>query len=479
MLGAFVKFVPLSCLWLAFSFLLIHADTARGAAQQRPNILFIIADQWRAEAFGYAGNPNVQTPNIDRLQRESIDFENAVAEVSVCCPSRASLMTGQRATTHGVFLNDVPLSPKAVTLPKILYAAGYDTACIGKWHLDGHGRSAFIPRERRQGFDYWKVLECTHDYNNSYFYADTPNKLKWNGYDTTAQTRDASQYLRNHAHAKKPFFLYLAWGPPHDPYQTAPPSYRAMYKAAKLKTRLNVPAEFRAATQNDLAGYYAHCTALDSCIGTLIQTLKDTGLDGNTLVIFTSDHGDMLGSQGLAKKQQPFDESIRVPLLMRWPTGFGRTAKKLDAPFNSPDFMPTILGLCDISIPSTVEGLDYSHYIHGNADPSDGATLISCIAPFGEFNRQNGGREYRGIRTTRYTYVRDLDGPWLLFDNLEDPAQLNNLAGQPAFAGLEVELEEILLQKLAAANDEFLPGQAYLDKWRYKLDSTGKIPYTP
>ncbi|WP_150107556.1 sulfatase family protein [Pedosphaera parvula] len=477
MLSTFLTRFNVPLLWL-FLFL-ISAGSTSCAATQPPNVLFIIADQWRAEAMGYNGNPDVKTPHLDHLQSESVDFVNAVSSVPVCSPTRASLMTGQRALTHGVFVNDVPLSPKAITLSKVLHQAGYDTACIGKWHLDGHGRSQFIPRERRQNFDYWKVLECTHQYNNSFYFADLPFKLKWDGYDVFAQTHDASQYLRNHSHAKKPFFLYLSWGPPHDPYQTAPATYRSQYQAAKIKTRLNVPPGMRASAQTNLAGYYSHCTAIDSCVGTLLQTLKDTGLETNTLVIFTSDHGDMLHSHGLVKKQHPFDESIRVPLLMRWPAGLGTQPRKLDAPFNSPDFMPTILGLCGAPVPNTVEGIDYSAYLQGDVNPSDGATLISCPVPFGEYSRQHGGREYRGIRTTRYTYVRDLNGPWLLFDNLEDPAQMDNLVGQPECAQLEEDLEKILLQKLAEANDQFLPGQAYLDRWGYKLNANGIIPYTP
>lgn len=139
-------------------------------------------------------------------------------------------MTGQRALTHGVFLNDVALSPAAVTIAKVLAEAGYDTGYIGKWHLNGDGRSAFIPRERRQGFDYWKALECTHDYNQSFYYADSPEKRVWEGYDAVAQTRDAQRYLRDHARSGKPFFLFLAWGPPHDPYQTAPQHYREDYR---------------------------------------------------------------------------------------------------------------------------------------------------------------------------------------------------------------------------------------------------------
>ncbi len=446
-------------------------------APRRPNILFVIADQWRAEAFGYAGNPDVQTPVMDQLARESVRFTNAVSSVPVCSPTRASLLTGQRALTHGVFLNDAPLAPGAVTIAKVLRAAGYDTGCIGKWHVDGDGRSKFIPRERRQGFDYWKVLECTHDYNQSFYYADGPEKLEWRGYDAIAQTHDARDYLRNHAQGTRPFFLWLSWGPPHNPYETAPQEYRDRYRASNLHTRANVPENLRAATQRELAGYYAHCSALDDCMGELLRTLKETGLDTNTLVVFTSDHGDLLGSHGQQRKQQPYDEAVRVPFLMRWPAALGPKGAQLDAPISSPDIMPTLLGMCGVKAPRTVEGLDFSGYIRGGSDPSHQAALISCPAPFGEWNRKNGGKEYRGVRTTRYSYVRDLHGPWLLFDDVMDPFQMNNLVGKPESAQAQAMLDRLLQEKLEEAKDEFLPGEEYVKKWGYKVDARGTIPY--
>ncbi len=363
-------------------------------ASEHPNVLFILADQWRAHAFGHAGDPNVKTPHINLLQRHGIRFVNAVSTVPVCCPARASLMTGQRALTHGVFLNDVALSPAAVTIAKVLAEAGYDTGYIGKWHLNGDGRSAFIPRERRQGFDYWKALECTHDYNQSFYYADSPEKRVWEGYDAVAQTRDAQRYLRDHARSGKPFFLFLAWGPPHDPYQTAPQHYREEYQAEKIKLRANVPAAISDRVRTALAGYYAHCSALDDCVGDLLQTLDETGQAQDTLVVFTSDHGDLLGSHAAFNKQQPYEESIRIPLLLRWPKAFGTRGRQLDAPISSEDLMPTILSLCGAPIPPTVEGLDYRGYLRGGKDPSDGAALIACLAPFGQWERRQGGREY-------------------------------------------------------------------------------------
>lgn len=482
---------------LAFSLCFSTFPSLSVERPPRPNILFILPDQWRAQAFGFAGDPNAKTPNLDRLQQQSVWFINAVAGVPVCCPTRASIMTGQRATTHGVFQNDVPLSTNATTLAEVFRAAGYTTGFIGKWHLNGPERSGFIPPERHFGFDYWKVLDCTHDYNHSFYYADdTPDLLKWDGYDANAQTRDAEQFLRSHTNAEKPFLLFLAWGPPHEPYETAPERYRAMFHPDQLKLRQNVPVKSEPQARKDLAGYYAHCAALDDCVGQLLATLEETGLDHNTIVLFTSDHGDMLGSHGMYKKQKPYDESLRVPLLIRLPKTLGTTSRKLNAPINSEDIMPTLLGLCGVLIPKTVEGLDFSNYIRnsldlhplpirwgegrgeGKKDPSDGAALIACIAPFADWSRQHGGREFRGIRTTGYTYVRDLNGPWLLFDNKTDPYQLNNLVGSPRAAKQQAELDATLQRKLQAAHDSFLPAADYIHKWNYAVDSTGTVPYT-
>jgi arylsulfatase A-like enzyme len=454
------------------------ASMTRAAESAKPNILIVVADQWRAQAFGYAGDPNAKTPNFDALAKSSVNFTQAVSSIPVCSPMRATLMTGQYGLTHGVFLNDVPLNSNSITLAKTLKQAGYDTGMIGKWHIDGHGRSNYIPPERRQGFDYWKVLECTHAYNNSAYYADGPEKLKWEGYDAIAQTDDAIQYLKARKPESKPFALVLAWGPPHDPYLTAPEKYKAMFDPAKLQLRPNVPKNIEEQVRKNAAGYYAHCAALDDCMGRLRETLSATKLAENTIVIFTADHGDLLGSHGAYHKQQPFEESVRVPLLVHWPAALGNTNKKLEAPIATPDLMPTILGLAGVQIPKTVQGLDFSAHIRGGADPSDGAAMILCPAPFGQWNRLLGGREYRGVRTSRYTYVRDLKGPWLLFDNQQDPYQEKNLVGTPEAAKVQAELDAQLQKKLKAAGDEFLPSTEYIAKWAYKVDAKGTVPYT-
>jgi arylsulfatase A-like enzyme len=460
--------------------LLAFSALIRAAQPAKPNILFIITDQWRAQAFGFAGDPNVKTPNLDRFEKQAVNFTQGVAGMPVCSPTRASLLTGQRPHTHGVFINDVPLNTNAVTIAKVLKSAGYDTGCIGKWHVDGHGsRSAFIPRERRQGFDYWKVLECTHAYNNSFYYADGPEKLKWEGYDAFAQTRDAQNFLRARTNTIKPFLLWLAWGPPHNPYESAPPKYRAMYSPEKIQLHPNVPESARARARKELAGYYAHCTALDDAFADLLRTLDETGLATNTIVVFTSDHGDMLWSQNQQRKQRPWEESARVPMLMRVPESLGIKPQRLAATINTEDVMPTLLSLAGVAIPQSVEGLDFSGAMRGGKDPSGGATVLRCISPFGEFIRRNGGREYRALRTAKHTYVRALDGPWLLYDNEADPFQTNNLVSSSAHAPLQARLDAELKQKLIEQRDEFRSSREYIRQWNYKVDTNETAAYLP
>ena len=467
----------------ALALLLLALSACAGAQRplpdRKPNILFLLADQWRAQSLGYAGDPDVKTPHLDRLAAESVDFANAVSGMPVCCPFRGSLLTGRRPLTHGVFMNDVPLPDKELTIAEVLGREGYDTGYIGKWHLDGQGRSNFTPPERRQGFRYWKALECTHDYNNSIYYADTREKLKWEGYDTFSQTRDAQRYLRERAKGDRPFFLFLAWGTPHAPYHTAPKRYRDLYDPAKITLRPNVPESMRERARRDLAGYYAHCTAIDDRVGDLRKTLEETGLAEDTIIVFTSDHGDLIGSHGAYKKQQPYEESVRVPMLLHYPRLLGTKGRKVDPVMNSEDIMPTLLGLCGVAVPDTVEGLDYGGFLRGGRNPFDGATVITCVQPFGQWNRvRHRGREYRGVVTTRYTYTRDLGGPWLLFDNEKDPYQQDNLIGKPAAAGIQRNLDGILWRKLEENGDEFLPGPFYLKKWSYPVNATGTVPYT-
>ena len=187
--------------------------------------------------------------------------------------------------------------------------------------------AAYIPPERRLGFQYFKALECSHDYNASAYYEGDDDAMRhWDGYDVFAQTEDAQRYIQANA-GGDPFALVVSWGPPHNPYETAPQRFRDMYAAADIQLRDNVPDDMADDAREWLAGYYAHCSAIDHCVGEMMQTLEDSGISDDTVLVFASDHGDMLGSQGMARKQKPWDESILVPFLLRYPAKYGGAAR--------------------------------------------------------------------------------------------------------------------------------------------------------
>lgn len=448
--------------------------------EKRPNLVFVFADQWRAQDTGYAGNTDIYTPNIDKLATESLNFKYAVSCMPVSTPYRATLLTGQYAQTHGLFLNDVTLNPEANTIGKVYKSEGYNTGYVGKWHINGNGRSNYIPESHRQGFDYFKVLECTHDYTNSAYYENNdPVIKKWEGYDMMAQTEDARGYIERSSKEEKPFVLFLSWGPPHNPYTSAPPEFQELYKNKKIALRPNVPDSCKEQAIKDLKGYYAHISAMDVCVGKLQETIKRCGIEENTIFILTSDHGDMLGSQGQQRKQKPYDESILVPFLLKYPGEFGLKGKTVETLFNSVDIMPTLLSMSGLSVPESVEGKNiYPILIHKEKDDIEG-TLIECLTPFGEWERRNGGREFRGVRTRQYTYVKDLKGPWLLFDNQQDPYQMNNLVTDLHYEPVCKKLDRMLMRLLKEKNDQFLPGDAYIKKWEYKVNKWGTVEYTP
>ncbi len=444
----------------------------------KPNIVVVVVDQWRAQATGFNGNKDVLTPHLDQLAKHSVNVKNAVSGMPVCTPFRAQLLTGRYPLSTGVFMNDVMLDTTATTIANLYKNSGYATGFIGKWHIDGHGRNSYIPENRRQGFEYFKALECTHNYNHSAYYAgnDTDKKF-WEGYDVKAQSHDAQEYIIEKANSKTPFMLFLSLGPPHDPYPTAPEQYKAMYADKKISIDPNVPAAMHDKITKDLKDYYAHISAIDDAMGSIVQTIQQAGIENNTLVIFTADHGDLMGAHGQRNKQQPYAESIKIPFLIHYPQAFGNSGKTSDILLNSPDIMPTILGLTNMPVPSTVEGYNYAPVLLGKTKSPIKATLITCVQPFGQWSRDKGGREYRGVVTQQYTYVRDLKGPWLLFDNTKDPYQLNNLVNDKAHTNIQRGLEEQLQQLLAKQNDQFKPGMDYVRKWNYVVDETETVPY--
>lgn len=433
--------------------------------RSHPNIVFVFADQMRACDAGFMGNPQVHTPNMDRLAAEGVTFTHAVSACPVCTPYRAALLTGRHSLTNGMVLNDVRLPVTERSIAHVLNEAGYDTAYIGKWHLDGPHRSAFTPPgPRRQGFGYWAVSNCCHNYMHSFYYRDDPEPIWIEGYDADHFTDLTVDYVRGHQ--EQPFCVFLSFGPPHDPCLLMPDSYH-VHNPDDIQLRPNVK---NCDPREEIAGYYSHIAALDRNLGRIMAAVDETGLGDDTIVVFTSDHGDMLGSQGMHRKQKPWDESIMVPYAMRWPGHFA-AGKRTDSLLNVPDLMPTLLDLAQVPIPETVEGESLAQAALTGEHCGPESAFIYNICPFIE-----PIPEWRGVRTVRHTYVKTLEGPWLLYDNEADPYQLKNLVNSPEVAGVQARLEDELQGWLRRTRDDFGPRDEYWRRFGYTVDDKFQYP---
>lgn len=461
------------------------AQSALGVSdmiEKRPNILFVFADQLRTMEIGCYGGSQVPTPNMDRLAREGVRFTHAFSTYPVCSPYRAMLMTGNYPMKNGMLMNDHFLSNPTPYFAEVCKAAGYNTGYIGKWHIDGRGRQTYIPPERRRGFDYWRTLECTHEYFDSKYYHQNEKAVRvWPGYDSISQTESAQAFIESQKNGHDPFCLFLSWGPPHDPY-TAPEEYMARFQPDELTLRENVN-DFAAAEKmwqetntkllpehdairksfhpflNDrenrrirqwYQGYLAAISVLDDCLGRLLDTLDRNGMAENTIVVFTSDHGDNLASHRQYGKLLPYEESIAVPFIMRYPKKIpqGTISECLLSPV---DIMPTLLGLAGLHCPK-VDGMDLSQAAVGEGEEMQEAVLLMRLVWLCTNWITNASGPWRGVRTKRWTYARKSDTrePWMLFDNDTDPQQMHNLVSDPDYAHilrrLDKKTDELLLR---------------------------------
>ncbi|MFS0726664.1 sulfatase [Paenibacillus sp. 1P07SE] len=447
-------------------------NISQAKADRRPNILFIFADQLRGMDMGCAGNPDVITPHMDRLAGEGVRYAKAYANLPVCGPSRATLLTGTYPMRHHVIGNDLPLPETMPTVGEAFQAAGYRTGYIGKWHLDGLPRDKWTPPgPRRHGFDYWAGYNCSHHYyREDKYYLDGPEPVRREGYEPEIQTDLALSFLEQQG--SEPFCLFVSWGPPHDPYHMVPERYKEMYQDRPVKLRPNVkpiaPGETSLARDMDpletLKLYYAAITALDDQLGRLLAALEERGLAEDTIVVFTSDHGDMLWSQGYMKKQQPWEESIHIPLLIRWPARQQENGTVCDSLVSIVDMAPTLLGLAGVQpLPAmTLEGSDFSAtLVGGEYEEADSVFILDMIQV--DESRRQQLPEWRGLRTGRYTYACRSDGTeWLLYDNQNDPYQLHNLIGDSAHASLRRSLAQRLERWLTSTGDGFDAGKSII-----------------
>lgn len=435
------------------------------------NLLFIFSDQQRAGELGCEGNPQAITPHLDAMAAQGVRFTNALSTCPVCTPYRAALLTGKYPLSNGMVINDVRLPVTETSIAHVLREAGYATGYFGKWHLDGPYRGGFTPPgPRRQGFETWAAADCCHDYTKSWYYADDPDPVWIEGYDADHFTDLTIDFMRRHR--DRPFCAFLSWGPPHNPYGDIPAEYQ-VHDPAEMMLRPNVPAEHEEVARRQYAGYASHITALDRNVGRLRAALDELGLTGDTLVIFTSDHGNMLRSHGLHEKQLPYEESISVPFIACQPGTVpeGAVAETL---LNVPDLMPTLLAQLGVQCPDTVEGQDLSFALRGRRGHEPSSAFIAVPLPF---MPNRAIPEWRGVRTRTHTYVETLDGPWMLFDNVADPYQMNNLADDPTAAALEASLQAELQGWLARLRDQFLPLEAYVERFGFNLAPSGHPVY--
>jgi arylsulfatase A-like enzyme len=423
---------------------------AEKGAKRPPNVVFILPDEWRGQALGCMGNADVQTPHLDGLAAEGVLLRNTLANTPVCCPARASILTGMYTSRTGMVANDLRLDEAEISLGDLFGRAGYRTGFIGKWHLDGGPREpGFVPPgRRRHGFEYWAANECNHNYFYNWYFRDANVPIVSEKYEPEFWTDLAVEFL--HESKDRPFFLMLAPGAPHDPY-IAPQKYLDLYDPGKLTMEPNWVEGVAGASRREIAGYYAAITAIDDQVGRLLRTLKELDLEENTIVFFSSDHGNMLGSQGMILKRKPWEESIRVPGIMRCP-GLIPAGRRTDALFAHVDFAPTLLSLCGLPAPGNMQGSDLAEMVAGKREKGPDAAYFQIFGPY----RGDGvAAGWRGIRTERHMYARWETGPWVLYDLERDPYELNNLAGDPAAAALRSELDRKLKAWMESVGDSW------------------------
>lgn len=434
----------------------------------RPNIIFLLADQLRAASLPRFGEFRIETPYIDRLAEGGVSFTNAISTCPVCTPYRSMLVTGRYPQTTGHLLNFVRTRHDELSIADAFSAAGYRTGWIGKWHLHTgsfpHSDTAmdWVPSGRdRLGFEHWRAYNFHSKYFDGFVHGDGWRVERWEGYETDALSRYAFEFMEKED--DRPFCLFVS---PHQPHSTtgryAPESYYERLPAV-FEAPPGSPEERRAEAVEMYRHYLAMVLAIDDMVGAVDGFLERSGLRASTLFVVTSDHGTEAGAHGVPvvwNKMRPYENSIRVPLVMRLPGVFdgGRTCDAVTTPI---DFFPSLCALCGIPVPRTVEGMNLLPAWTGEPDARrrEDALIMNFVGP--RPNWCTDGIEWRGVRTRDYMFVRWREGGTELFDLRNDPLQQHNLSGTGAHADLEHELSCQLDSLLAARHDKFLRGSDY------------------
>jgi len=423
----------------------------------RPNIIFIMSDDHAAHALSCYGSRINKTPNLDRLAREGMRFTNCFCTNSICAPSRAVILTGKYSHLNGVIDNAKRFDGGQVTFPKLLQKAGYETAMIGKWHL----------KSDPTGFDYWNILPGQGAYHDPVMIA-MGEETKHTGYVTDIITDQCLNWLKARS-GDKPFLLMYHHKAPHRRWlpdgkhakmyagvdipepETFNDDYATRGDAARLQ-RMTVehhltPRDLKEPPPEGLEGQalkkwkyqryikdYLRCVAsVDDNVGRLLDYLDESGLAENTIVVYTSDQGFFLGEHGWYDKRFMYEESLRMPLLVRYPRAI-KAGSVSEAMVLNLDFACTFLDFAGVDAPAAMQGRSLRPVLQGGV-LDDWRTSMY-------YNYYEPGvhmvRPHYGVRTTRYKLMHfhyRMDA-WELYDLQQDPHELNNVYGDPAYAGV-------------------------------------------
>lgn len=428
------------------------AASGAGRKARRPNLVFVFSDQQSWDTLGCYGNEQTHTPSLDRMAADGVRFDSCFSSCPVCSPMRAMLMSGLHPLKNGIIRNDWQMLPdNGPTFGSVLRDSGYRTGYVGKWHLYGGNRNRPIPDgPHRLGFDQVFLTDnCSLDFRpEEAFYWDGNQKVKFGQWEQFGQTDQAVEFIEN-SRPDEPFALFVSWHPPHNHLSesaadqfgyAAPQDYLNRYDPQKIRLRPDQPddARHRALT----CGHYALVDSIDDCFGRIEQALARRGLTEDTLVVFTSDHGDLLRYVNRKRqyKSRPEPASCQVPLLIRYP---GRLSSgNSDLMVGTLDLMPTLLGLMQLPVPAACDGRDLSHAMLVKDDSS------STEVPLFHFTPNPCG--WRGVVTSNHIYSTQFgtsSSPYpvgfeLLIDRKKDPYATSNLRDKPDVQALQKDLHE-------------------------------------
>ncbi len=471
---------------------------------RRPNVVVVLVDQLRSHALGFAGDPNVRTPNLDRMAREGVVFTGACSSFPACVPFRFSLMTGEYAHSRNVPGLAYRLSPAERTLGEAVGALGHATAYIGKWHLySSYGVTGGltlsqanrtpIPRTHRRGFDHWRGFELRNDFYDTWYFADDetePRRVE--GYQTDGLFDLAIDYVERRRPSERPFFLVLSIEAPHPPFMAPDAALDRVLARGPIRHRPNVdvrairffPPEWYEKTNRagaidpadpqsvhrvfdaNMAAYYAMVETIDDNMARLDAALQRAGVAEDTVTVFLSDHGELGGSHGFLGKAEPYEESIGIPLIVH-SRGRDRVARglRIDTPVGTEDLFFTLVGLAGGNEPAPSPRLDFAPAVRGSAPvPERDGVLLEFVAEYRP-SRSYHDRTWRGIRTRRhkYTVIGDRTGatPWQLFDLAADPFEMRNLVADPKAAVVARDLHGRLARLLDESDDDYALSPAF------------------